>query len=78
MPFSFLGKAFFIGEIMAGSYRAAVAWIAENDDAGSDDALNPEVVAGYVTTILVADVWDKEPEEVAAAIVKYRKKNVPS
>lgn len=63
---------------MAASYRAAVSWIAENDDAGSNDALDPEVVAGYVTTILVADVWDKEPEEVAAAIVKYRKKNVPS
>jgi len=54
------------------SYREAVAWIALEDDAGSEDALDPEVVDGYVTTKLVADLFGVDSERVAADVVRYR------
>ncbi len=56
------------------SYRAGVKWIAEEDEAGGDGALDPEVVSYYVTSLLLAELFGKEPEEVGAAIVRCRKK----
>ena len=54
------------------SYREGVAWIALNDDVGAADARNPEVVQSYISTLLLADLFGKEPEDVAKDIVKYR------
>ena len=55
------------------SYRRAVAWIALNDEDWNTDDL--EFAASMVTVQLVADLMDKEPEEVAAAVLRYRKKH---
>jgi hypothetical protein len=53
-------------------YRFAVRWIAENDDAGSPDARDEDTVAGYITTLLVADMFHKSPAEVAKDIIRSR------
>lgn len=54
------------------SYRFAVAWIAANDEAGSSDATDREIVAGYVSTLLVADLFGCDPALVAADVVSRR------
>jgi fructose-1,6-bisphosphatase len=54
------------------SYREAIAWIAHNDNAGNDDS--EEDVAGYVTVGLVADLFGKTDAEVAAAVMRIRRK----
>jgi hypothetical protein len=48
-----------------------VRWIAENDNAGSGDNLS--VIAGYVTTLLLADLFGKPESVVAADIVRVRR-----
>lgn len=48
------------------SYREAIAWIGDNDDAGSDDARDPEVVRNYVTSCLIADIFGVAEERVGA------------
>lgn len=57
---------------MAASYRRGVEWIALNDDAGSDDARIVEQVRGYISTLLLADLFGKEPREVATDVVRLR------
>ncbi len=54
------------------SYREGVAWIALNDEPTD---LDPESVDGYVATLLLADLFGKEPREVAEAVVRYRRKH---
>lgn len=54
------------------SYRAGVAWIALNDE---PDSLDPDDVAGYISTTLLADLFGKEPIEVGRAVVRYRERN---
>lgn len=51
-------------------YKFGVAWIAANDNSGNGDDV--ETVAGYVSTLLLADLFGKEPAAVAADIVRYR------
>lgn len=55
------------------SYREAVHWIAVNDD-GADgaDRTNEASIAGYVTTLLIADIFGVEPERVARDVVRVR------
>lgn len=57
------------------SYRYGVEWIAVNDDAGSSDATDIPSVSGYISTLLLADLFGKEPDDVACDVVKYRLKN---
>ena len=57
------------------SYRVGIAWIAENDEPEELDANN---VAGYISTGLLADLFGKELDEVAAAVVRYRIKHEAS
>lgn len=52
------------------SYREAVAWIAYNDSPGDDDDL--EAVSGYVTTLLVADLFGVDAAKVARDVMKVR------
>lgn len=47
-------------------YREAVRWIAANDD--TDDLMNGSDI-WPVSVCLVADLFDKETSEVAAAVV---------
>lgn len=54
-------------------YADAVEWIAFNDAAG--DEASEEEVAGFVSTLLVADVFNKQPQKVAKDILRFRKKH---
>jgi hypothetical protein len=54
------------------SYRDAIDWIAQNDSAGDADALDEDVVSGYVTSVLVADLFDVAAQRVGADVVKRR------
>lgn len=53
------------------SYRYGVRWIAENDEA---ECMDVEEVAGFISTLLLADLFGKDPDEVARAIVKARRR----
>lgn len=55
------------------SYRQAIQWIANNDSEGEADALNPEVVAYYVTSLLVADIFGVDEVRVGEDVVRARK-----
>jgi mannose/fructose-specific phosphotransferase system component IIA len=54
------------------SYRAGVAWIAENDGSGDDERLDANSVADQVTVLLLADLFGAIPSAVAVDIVRYR------
>jgi hypothetical protein len=59
-------------------YREAVRWIAENDDIQWTEEGEKAADGGYfysVTCVMVADLFGKEPEEVARDIVKTAKGN---
>lgn len=53
------------------SYREGVQWIAQNDECGE---MSAEVMAGMVSVNLLADLFGKEPAEVAAAVIRTRQK----
>jgi len=53
-------------------YKEAVAWIAMNDNPAPDEDV--PTTAGYLTVVLVADIWHKTPEDVAADVVRVRRK----
>ena len=55
---------------MKNGYRFAVAWIAQNDNAGNGDSI--EEIAGYVSTLLLADLAEKDPDKVARDIMQVR------
>jgi hypothetical protein len=58
------------------SYSEAVAWISWNDDtaSGSDE----EVIATYLSTLLIADLFGVEAARVAKDVAKHRVKWVVS
>jgi hypothetical protein len=49
--------------------KFAVQWIADNDEPGDRDV---ESVAGYTSTILVADLFEKDRFDIARRIVRAR------
>lgn len=53
------------------SYRAAIAWIALNDE---PDETNEEEIKLFLSVCLVADLFDKHTDIVAADVVKHKKK----
>lgn len=57
--------------------RDAVEWIALNDAAGDTEGLTfseaVAEVAGLISVLLVADLWDKDPRVLARQIVRIRK-----
>jgi hypothetical protein len=55
-------------------YVDAVDWIAQNDNPGDDDAAAE--IAGYVTVIMVADLFNKSAEQVAREVL-YRRGQGP-
>lgn len=57
------------------SYRDGIAWIALNDDPASPDSKRPEIVAGYVSSCLLADLFGVPMEKVGRAVVRYRRKH---
>jgi hypothetical protein len=57
------------------SYRAALEWIALNDDAATDD-VSPNAqstVESYITVKMVADLFGKSAEDVAARVLRRRR-----
>lgn len=52
------------------TYREAVAWIALNDNTAAGDSV--ETIAGYISTLLVADLFGAEPRLVAVDIERCR------
>lgn len=57
---------------MVASYRKAIEWIALNDEPGETDL---DAMSQMISVALIADLWVKEPETVAKAVLRYRKKN---
>ena len=53
------------------SYRAGIAWIANNDSPGDDSTA--EEIAGFISSLLLADLFDVEPEKVGWDVFRYRK-----
>lgn len=53
------------------SFKAAVAWIALNDNPGDED--DWEALKGYISVALVADLFDITCGQVADRIQVYRK-----
>jgi len=51
------------------SYRAAIAWIAWNDEPSDD---NPESVSEMISASLIADIFGVDPLRVGSDIVRYR------
>lgn len=54
------------------SYRAAIAWIADNDGDGDYERLEPEHVSFLISSVLVADLFDVDPERVGRDVIAYR------
>lgn len=52
------------------SYRRMIAWMGDNDETGETDV---EIVASLISTVMVADVFGKEPVDVAKAVLRYRR-----
>lgn len=57
------------------SYKAAIAWVAENDSAADADSLDPVVVSELITAQLVADLFGVPAAKVGRDIVRYRERN---
>lgn len=65
------------------AFRDAVAWLALNDStqetldllAAGDRAQALSDVQSFTTTLLVADIYRKEPEHVAEQVVRYLEKH---
>jgi hypothetical protein len=60
---------------MAASYRKAIEWIAYNDSP-ADDTYDAEALSGYISVVLVADLFDKDSDAVARAVVRKRRKEL--
>lgn len=54
------------------SYRDAIDWIACNDSAGDNSALDAATVADLITAALVADIFDVPSQKVGADVVRRR------
>lgn len=52
------------------SYKAAVEWIAFNDEAGVE--YNQDDLSGLISVALVADLFGKEPMKVAGDVMDVR------
>lgn len=57
------------------SYREGVTWIALNDEPLDMD---PDSIAGYISTILLADLFGVEAARVAKDVLRRRKAPAPS
>jgi hypothetical protein len=54
------------------SFRAGVAWIAMNDEPSMAEV---EQVAELISVMLLADLFEVEPERVARDVIRYRRKH---
>jgi len=60
------------------SYKEAIAWIAQNDDPGSDLLgrinLDYELIEGQISVGLIADIFGVTTDKVARDVIKFRQK----
>jgi hypothetical protein len=61
-----------LGQKSKDSLIDAINWIAQNDNSGNGDEVND--IAGYISTLLVADLWHQEPKVIAHIICSVRKR----
>lgn len=59
---------------MRASYKKGIEWIALNDGAGDDEALDVQFISEMVSVALLADLFGKEYLDVAKDIVRFRAK----
>lgn len=60
------------------SYRDAIAWIAVNDESGEDTPGTDgaeQRASEYVSSVLVADLFDVPAERVGRDVMRYRTKH---
>lgn len=55
------------------SYTQGIHWIAFNDNAGAGDT--EEAITGYISVVLLADLFGTTPERVAKRVISLRKKH---
>ena len=53
----------------APTYGFGVRWIAQNDETSEHD---PDVIAGFLSTLLLADLYGADPRSVAVDILRTR------
>ena len=53
------------------SYREAIKWIADEDE---PTIMDPEVISGFISVLLIADIFDVSSKKVAADVLKQREK----
>jgi hypothetical protein len=51
------------------SYKEAIAWIANNDE---PDETDKEVLVGFISVCLVADLFHKTTDQVAEDVVGFK------
>jgi hypothetical protein len=57
------------------SYKAGVRWVAVNDNpADSHESRDVDCISGYISVLLLADLFAKDPLEVAKAVVALRER----
>jgi hypothetical protein len=54
------------------NFKQAVQWIALNDNSGDNEPV--EDVSGYISVALTADLFGKDPMDVAKKVVWWRKR----
>jgi hypothetical protein len=54
-------------------YLFGVDWIAFNDEPG---CMEVETVAGFISTLLLADLFDQRPDDVATDIIESRNREL--
>lgn len=54
------------------SLTKAIAWIALNESNGDPGRLDPRIVAWYMVSVLVADLFGLTPQEIGRRVVEYR------
>jgi hypothetical protein len=57
------------------SYKAAIAWIANNDSCSDDGNNNPQTVSELVTSCMIADIFEVDHLKVGRDVCKMRLKN---
>jgi hypothetical protein len=57
---------------MAASLKKAIEWIASEDALGDNEDI--ETLSGYISVLLVADLFDKEANDIAKRVWQLRNK----
>lgn len=53
------------------SYKRAIEWIAVNDETACTDV---EELSALVSVVMVADLWERDPVDVAKDVLRSRRR----